>query len=434
MNEVLVEDTIEVAAPTESYAPNAFDVENHRRNALEGRQSRFGIEMDLISGLSEMAGLPFSVPIELDIVGIPPDAYLESAFFAGEKYLDILSSPTGQPIYDLRAPFEVMGLKKIEGWCNESNEDFNWVLFSPTTELNGEVMSNTSMVEFGRRVGDKLHVFRLSIPHREGQTVEEVRIEIEQLARSFASGVLDFDPEDTFPADFTNPEVRLLRSPIKLPHDITRDQIVAEVDKRLGEIAGSRFYMGREVGGDNGFDPEAHQVFDRIVDKLRSSGWLQRYVDQCFVAGSDLQGSFNAIANSFLDLWNSYRFGVETGGIDLHGDSSDWISFYNLEWNDDELSEQIKGDCGGYGGESGGRGFTAKNEIMAKFGGYAGDMIRSGVKLPEIHYFVGKDDYGSREFNCPSCGALIIRPMNQYVYNCPNMFCHHYKIVFPGCG
>lgn len=372
-------------------APNAFDINKHIKNAREGLCTRKGIYDDVVGILSEISGQPLGREFTM----VYTDGKLVSPDFS-KPLVELYAQPTGDPIFDLRASADISFIMQLEERMNREG-DFSYLLISPTTEG----MSAFSMIEIGQRYGDTLRAKRLSIPHRAGQSVDQVFKEMHQLARISSSDDSRFRSLDEI-----NPELTVAANPIFYEESYLFDELsrtVDYIDKTLGAITGLKHKLGRT----NTIEILSNGLkFSDSLEILQSSrdsygqNILERYVNGCFSGFEveDLQKEFNNIVNNFMRLYTMK--GTELSRFKNEGNYGRKIT-----WNPTTVT-QLAGMCGSIGGST-----------VVNLGGdrFLSDVMRNSERPDEVKcknqpfcratWYVKNGDPKTYKKLCPECGA-----------------------------
>ncbi|MFQ5493492.1 MAG: hypothetical protein ACE5DX_05030 [Candidatus Dojkabacteria bacterium] len=348
-----------------NHTPISYQIYKDHEHLNAGTITPVGLENQVETFLRERAFLALD-DFELQIGS---DGIIYSPDFPGLPVTDLYARESGDPIYDLRAPYDSAYMQTIQEWSAASENDFSWIRFSPTTG----VMSRETKIELGRTDGDSLQVIVLTIPFRKNQTRESAFNEIRELTTAFTDRFYD-----------AQSELELLAVPVILERtdisglyteedEVKRDLVVKHIDRILSRISGVQYYMGRPLGE---FRVRDQQQFIEILSRLRTDGIVQKYLDS--LSGdnpSEQEEAFNSVVNNFDLLWR------ERGN-----ESPDTSTVMHLSHRP-HMPEHVANGCGGYGGR-------------------ARDIIASGINLTERKGVLGAgypDDFGSPHLG--SCGG-----------------------------
>ncbi len=373
------------------HQPNAYDFSKELRKALEGVSPQV-VEANVISFLGERVGLPITRPYAMHMQG----GKLYSLDFPNEPLEVLYGKDLEDPVYNYRAQAEVDEVQTLQTWMMLRQDNFSWVMISPTTGS----MSNVTMVEIGQRLGPNYAMAtRLTIPHREDQTVEQALDEMKKLASFFNGELLN-----------AQSELDLIRNPVITRREagqrweqyasagiMTPQKMVEAIDRIMYEISGVRYFIGRpehlaikEMLG----DPEADtKLFGEIIDRLSEEGDIQNYIDRVFqfAAPPVLKGEFNNIVNKFDYMWqNRYHMRVKEMNIDG-------------KWTHNP--KKVSGACGTYGEDE------------------------DDTEHKALEAAVPQDGKGPRWVKCKHCRQYSLRPFGGNRAFCGNCF-----ILLERCG
>jgi len=383
LNPSLIGDVASEVVPQEKNknAP-AYNVEIELAAAREGRLDSYGLEMNLVTALSETYRLALGIPYEM---AIDENGFLVAK--GAREPLVVMYAPERQvtEVDKIRAPYDLNGVVTLQCALKEVQKNkrppFSWTMISPSIGIG----SGFVMIEIGRTVGfgsnATLVARRLVVPVKQFKGNSELSV-LKKLGEKL-SGDLRY---------------RNLKNPLEILGEINfhgeDEDLLYLVDSYLEEILGSKVVYG--VG--NKTIEESQRQFQEIISILKNSGAIPDFLSFLAYHASlpivdrpkvirELRIKRNILFNKFLDLKEKFD---EKGFLTAEERES------ILKNSNEILTRDASGFCSGSEGRD--------TELEA--------MIRK----------VGYDSKGPRAFRCPGCKSILVRrkenTLIKYCYLC----------------
>jgi hypothetical protein len=359
-----------------NHTPNSFVIDKEIQNLREKLITEEGLRNNLLTLLEERAQMAVS---KFDIS--LRDGKLYSLDFE-IPLTELYAKPCGDPIYDMRAPFDTQYIRQVEEWANGTLEDFSWIRFSPTTGA----MSKETKIEFGVRSGAHLHTYVITLPFRDNQTKEQAFEEIKQLAGRFNPNFRK-----------AKNEFDLLPCPVITKGTKSIEEIMFYLDQELTSITKVPYFMGRPKKTYNHYEVTQFQKFIKAID---DKNLIEYYITACKLGDPKIaQAIFNNIVNNFDLFWSEGQPNTKNNVAEI----------INAFIHDESDPKIIAAGCGAAGGKKSG-GITKVDlafyrGVLQSMGIHVTEKMTDPVLCDDCGkvFFVDNDDPDTWWDFCPHC-------------------------------
>lgn len=364
-----------------NHTPNSFVIEKEIQNFREGLITEAGLRNNLLTLLEERAQMAIS---QFDIT--LRDGKLYSPDFE-IPLTELYAKPCGDPIYDMRAPYDTQYIRQVEEWADGTLEDFSWIRFSPTTGA----MSKETKIEFGIRSGARLHTYILTLPFRENQNKLSAFEEIKQLASRFNK---NFHQAKT--------EFDLLPHPVITKGIKSIEEIIFYIDQELTLITKVPYFMGRPRKTYNHYETTQFQKFIHAIEK---NNLIDYYITACKLGDPAIaQAVFNNIVNNFDLFWQEGQGNTQ----------NDLAEIINAFVHDESDPKTIAAGCGAAGGKKSSEiskiDLAFYRGVLQSMGIYITERMTDPVLCDDCGkiFFVDNDDPDTWWEYCPHCHSNCV--------------------------